>query len=81
MKNGSIVMFTDMPINIKPGAHTLHSAYPEFFPPAKTIGMVTGTLRVYDCEVFVVKWPFNSISTGPCSICAPQSLLDLASNS
>lgn len=81
MKNGSIVMFTDMPINIKPGAPTLHSAYPEFFPPAKTIGMVTGVLCALGCEVFVVKWPSGSISAGPCSVCAPQSLLDLTSNS
>ena len=81
MKIGSIVMFVDMPINIKPGAPTLHSGYPEFFPPAKTIGMVTGTLCVHGCEVFVVKWPSGSILTGPCSICAPQSLLDLTSNS
>ena len=81
MKTGSIVMFTDMSISMKPGAHTLHSVYPEFFPPVKTIGMVTGTMHVNDCEVFVVKWPSSSISTGPCSICAPQSLLDLTSNS
>ena len=80
MKTGSIVMFTDMPINTKPGAHTLHSVYPEFFPPVKTIGMVTGTTHVNDCEVFFVKWPSGSILTGPCSICAPQSLLDLTSN-
>ena len=81
MKNGSIVMFTDMPTSIKPGAHTLHSVYPEFFPPARTIGMVTGTLCVHGCEVLIVKWPSGSISTGPCSICAPQSPLDLTSNS
>ena len=81
MKIGSIVMFTDMPISIKPGAHTLHSVYPEFFPPAKTIGTVTGTTHVNDCEVFVVKWPWGSISSGPCSICASQSLLDLTLNS
>ena len=81
MKNGSIVMFTDMPISIKPGAHTLHSVHPEFFPPAKTIGMVTGTQCVRGCEVLIVKWPSGSISTGPRSICAPQSLLDLTPNS
>ena len=33
MKTGSIVRFTDMPISMKSGAHTLHSVYPEFFPP------------------------------------------------
>ena len=81
MKNGSIVMFTDMPISIKPGAHTLHSGYPEFFPPAKTIGTVVDIQHIRGCKVFVVKWPSGSISTGPCSICAPQSLLDLTSNS
>ena len=81
MKTGSIVMFTDMPISMKSGAHTLHSGFPEFFPPAKTIGMVTGTLCVHGYEVFIVKWPYSSISAGPCSICAPQSLLDLTSNS
>ena len=81
MKTGSIVMFTDMPINIKPGAPTLHSAYPEFFPPAKTIGTVVDVQHIRGCKVFVVKWPSGSISAGPYSICAPQSLLDLTSNS
>lgn len=81
MKIGSIVMFTDIPISTKPGAPTLHSVYPEFFPPAKTIGMVTGIRCVRGCEVLIVKWPSSSISTGLCSVCAPQSLLDLTSNS
>ena len=81
MKIGSIVMFTDMPISMKPGAHTLHSVYPEFFPPAKTIGVVTGIMHVNDRKGFIVKWPSGSIPTGLCSICAPQSLLDLTSNS
>lgn len=80
MKNGSIVMFTDMPISIKPGAHTLHSGYPEFFPPAKTIGTVVDVQHIRGCKVFVVKWPSGSISTGPYSICAPQCLLELSSN-
>ena len=81
MKIGSIVMFTDMPTSMKPGAPTLRSAYPEFFPPARTIGMVTDIRCVRGCKVFVVKWPSGSISTGSYSICAPQSLLDLTSNS
>ena len=80
MKNGSIVMFTDMPISIKPGAHTLHSGYPEFFPPAKTIGTVVDVQHIRGCKVFVVKWPSGSISTGPYSICAPQCLLELSPN-
>ena len=81
MKIGSIVMFTDMPTSMKPGAPTFHSVYPEFFPPARTIGMVTDIRCVRGCEVFIVKWPWGSISSGPCSICAPQSLLDLTSSS
>ena len=81
MKIGSIVMFTDMPISIRPGAHTLHSGYPEFFPPAKTIGTVVDVQYIRGCKVFVVKWPSGSILAGSYSICAPQSLLDLTSNS
>ena len=80
MKIGSIVMFTDMPISIRPGVHTLHSGYPEFFPPAKTIGTVVDIQHIRGCKVFVVKWPSGSISTGPYSICAPQCLLELSSN-
>ena len=81
MKIGSIVMFTDLFITIKPGMHTLCSAYPEFFPPVKTIGTVVDVQHIRGCKVFVVKWPSGSISTGSYSICAPQSLLDLTSNS
>ena len=81
MKIGSIVMFTDLLITIKPGMHTLRSAYPEFFPPAKTIGTVVDVQHIRGCKVFAVKWPSGSISAGPYSICAPQSLLDLTSNS
>ena len=81
MKIGSIVMFTDMPTSMKPGAPTLHSAYPEFFPPARTIGMVTDIRCVRGCEVFIVKWPSGSILDDPYSVCGPHSLLDLTSNS
>ena len=82
MKIGSIVMFTDMPISIRPGVHTLHSGYPEFFPPAKTIGTVVDVQYICGCKAYVIQWPMGSISAGPCSIiCSPQCLLDLASNS
>ena len=80
MKIGSIVMFTDMPTSMKPGAPTLRSAYPEFFFFVKTIGTVVDIQHIRGSKVFVVKWPSGSISTGPCSICAPQCLLDLSSN-
>ena len=80
MKIGSTVMFTDLLITIKPGMHTLRSAYPEFFPPAKTIGTVVDVQHIRGSKVFVVKWPSGSISTGPYSICAPQCLLELSSN-
>ena len=80
MKIGSIVMFTDLLITVKPGMHTLRSAYPEFFPPAKTIGTVVDVQHIRGSKVFVVKWPSGSISTGPYSICASQCLLELSSN-
>ena len=80
MKIGSIAMFTDLFITITPGMHTLCSPYPEFFPPAKTIGTVVDVQHIRGCKVFVVKWPSGSISTGSYSICAPQCMLELSSN-
>ena len=85
MKIGSIVMFTDSFINVRRGKqtlNTLHSAYPEFYPPAKTIGMVVG-IRTYggDCTWHMIQWPIGSTSGNACWLCESDYILELSSRS
>ena len=64
MKIGSVVMFTDGAITVRRRNHTLHSAYPEFYPPAKTIGTVVEFRKNgYNYRDLVkVQWPSSATS-------------------
>ena len=79
MKIGSIVMFTDLFITIKPGMHTLRSAYPEFFPPAKTIGTVVEFREnEYNHRDLVkVQWPSSTTSRNDIQWRYSEYLLEL----
>ena len=81
MKIGSVVMFTDGAITVKRRNHTLHSAYPEFYPPAKTIGTVvafeeSGFTRADEDQVRV-QWPSGAASGDDSWWCYSEYLLEL----
>ena len=79
MKIGSVVMFTDGAITVKRRNHTLHSAYPEFYPPAKTIGTVVEFgENEYNCRDLVkVQWPSGTTSGNDRWWCYSIYLLEL----
>ena len=81
MKIGSVVMFTVGAITVKCRNHTLHSAYPEFYPPAKTIGTVvafeeSGFTRA-DEDLVRVQWPSGTTSGDDSWWCYSEYLLEL----
>ena len=79
MKIGSVVMFTDGAITVKRRNHTLHSAYPEFYPPAKTIGTVVEFRKTeYNYRDLVkVQWPSSATSKNYIQWCYSEYLLEL----
>ena len=79
MKIGSVVMFTDGAITARHRNHTLHSAYPEFYPPAKTIGTVVEFRENgYNCRDLVkVQWPSSATSRNYICWCYSEYLLEL----
>ena len=79
MKIGSVVMFTDGATSVRRGKHTLHSAYPEFYPPAKTIGTVVeiGESGFMNEELVRVQWPTGITSGNDRWWCYSEYLLEL----
>ena len=79
MKIGSVVMFTDGAITVRRRNHTLHSAYPEFYPPAKTIGTVVEFREnEYNHRDLVkVQWPSSTTSRNYICWCYSEYLLEL----
>ena len=75
MKIGSVVMFTDGTTSVRHGTSTLRSAYPEFFPPVKTIGTVTAFLS--RSELVRVQWPSGATSENDSWWCHSEFLLEL----
>ena len=81
MKIGSIVMFTDGAVNVRRRNRTLHSAYPEFYPPVKTIGTVikideSGYTHA-DGDMVRVQWPSGTTSGDDSWWCYSSFLLEL----
>ena len=81
MKIGSVVMFTDGAITVRRGNHTLHSAHPEFYPPAKTIGTVvkideSGYTHAGGGMV-KIQWPSGTTSGNDSWWCYSSYLLEL----
>ena len=79
MKIGSIVMFTDGAVTVRRGTSTLHSSYPEFYPPAKTIGTVAkiGESGYTDEDLIMVQWPSGTTSENNSWWCYSDYLLEL----
>lgn len=75
MKIGSVVMFTDGTTSTRSGTYMLHSTYPEFFPPVKTIGTVTEFLSC--SELAKVQWPSGTTSGNDSWWCHTEFLLEL----
>lgn len=81
MKIGSVVMFTDGAITVRRRNHTLHSAYPEFYPPAKTIGTVveideSGYTHAGG-DLVKIQWPSGATSGNDSWWCYSSFLLEL----
>lgn len=77
MKIGSIVMFTDgfVPVISKRRKNCLRSeAFPEFYPPVKTIGTVIGI--VADSTLYI-QWPAGSTSEHDRWWCDAGDVLEL----
>ena len=79
MKIGSVVMFTDGAITVKRRNHTLHSEYPEFYPPAKTIGTVVEFREneYNNRDLVKVQWPSSATSRNYIWWCYSEYLLEL----
>ena len=79
MKIGSVVMFTDGAVTVRHGNHTLRSAYPEFCPPAKTIGTVVeiGESGYNYTDLVKVQWPSGTTSENDIWWCYSYYLLEL----
>ena len=80
MKIGSVVMFTDGAVTVRCRKHTtLRSAYPEFYPPAKTIGTVVafGESGFTNAELVKVQWPSGTTSGDDSWWCYSEYLLEL----
>lgn len=81
MKIGSVVIFTDGAVTVRCRNYTLHSAYPEFYPPAKTIGTVvkideSGYTRAGG-DMVRVQWPSDTTSGNDSWWCYSSFLLEL----
>lgn len=78
MKIGSVVMFTDGTVTVRDREHTmLHSAYPEYYPSAKTIGTV---VKFDECgwnDLVEIQWPTGSTSGNDSWWCHSDFLLEL----
>ena len=79
MKIGSVVMFTDGAVTVRRRNRTLHSAYPEFYPPAKTIGTVVeiGESGYKYADLVGVQWPSGTTSGNDIWWCYSYQLLEL----
>lgn len=79
MKIGSVVMFTDGAATVRHIKHTLHSAYHEYYPPAKTIGTVVafGESGFTNGELVRVQWPSGTTSGDDSWMCYSEYLLEL----
>ena len=79
MKIGSVVMFTDGAVTVRRGTSTLRSAYPEFYPPSKTIGTVVeiGESGYIDEDLVRVQWPSGTTSGNDSWWCYSSFLLEL----
>ena len=79
MKIGSVVMFTDGALTVRRRNHTLHSAYHEYYPPAKTIGTVVafGESGFTNEELVRVQWPSGTTSGDDSWWCYSKYLLEL----
>ena len=79
MKIGSVVMFTDSAVTVRRGISTLRSAYPEFYPPVKTIGTVVeiGESGYNYTDLVKVRWPSGTTSGNDSWWCYSSYLLEL----
>lgn len=79
MKIGSVVMFTDGAVTVRRRKHTLHSAYHEYYPPAKTIGTVVAFEEsgFTNRELVRVQWPAGTTSGNGSWCCYSDYLLEL----
>ena len=80
MKIGSVVMFTDGAVTVRLRKHTtLSSAYPEFYPPAKTIGTVVEIeeSRYNYTDMVRIQWPSGTTSENDSWWCYSDYLLEL----
>ena len=77
MKIGSVVMFTDGAAAVRHIKHTLHSAYPEYYPSAKTIGAVVEFGECGWAGLVKIQWPAGSTSGNDSWWCHPEFLLEL----
>ena len=81
MKIGSVVMFTDGAVTVRRRKHTLHSAYPEYYPPAKTIGTVVAFgesgFTHADEDLVKIQWPSGTVSGDDSWWCYSEYLLEL----
>ena len=78
MKIGSVVMFTDGAVTVRGRKHTmLHSAHPEYYPPAKTIGTVVEIGEGGWTALVKVQWPSGTTSGNDSWWCHPDFLLEL----
>lgn len=75
MKIGSVVMFTDGAVTVRRRNHMLHSVYPEYYPPAKTIGTAAEFLS--RSELVRVQWPSGVTSGDDSWWCPSEYLLEL----
>ena len=77
MKNGSVVMFTDGAVTVRRKHTILHSAYPEFYPSAKTIGTVVEFGEGGWSDLVKVQWPVGTTSGNDSWWCYSDYLLEL----
>lgn len=77
MKIGSIVMFTDgiaFVVSKRRKNRMKSEAYPEFYPPAKTIGTV---IDIADDSTLRIQWSVGSTSADDCWWCGVDDVLEL----
>lgn len=82
MKIGSVVMFTDGIANVvskRRRNRMLSEAYPDFYPPVKTIGTVIDIDRSInsDGSPLYIQWPVGSTSGNDRWWCGAGNVLEL----
>lgn len=79
MKIGSVVMFTDGAVTVRRGTSTLHSVYPECYPPVRTFGTVVeiGESGYNYTDLVKIQWPSGTTSGNDSWWCYSSYLLEL----